>query len=73
GYMVLLRGSCAPRVYLDGIRAFHDGNMIIDNLVSPMDLEGIEVYRSSAEVPVQYGGMDAGCGAILIWSRRGEE
>jgi hypothetical protein len=35
------------------------------------DLESIEVYRSSAEVPTEYGGTSAQCGVILLWSRRG--
>lgn len=72
GNVVLLRGTCVPRVYVDGIHVGHDGHAVIDNLVSPADLEGIEVYRSVSEVPVEYSGMYAGCGAILLWTRRGE-
>jgi hypothetical protein len=34
-------------------------------------LDAVEVYRSAAEVPVEYGGSNAGCGVILLWSRRG--
>jgi hypothetical protein len=72
GNVVLLRGSCAPRVYVDGIRVGQDGHAVIDDLVSPLDLEGVEVYRSAAELPVEYSGVYAGCGAILLWTRRGE-
>lgn len=33
-------------------------------------LEGIEVFRSPAEVPLEYGGPNEECGMILLWSRR---
>jgi hypothetical protein len=32
-------------------------------------LDAVEVYRSAAEVPLEYGGANAGCGVILLWSR----
>jgi hypothetical protein len=35
------------------------------------DLEAIEVYRSSAETPIEFGEGGAPCGAIVLWSRRG--
>jgi len=35
------------------------------------NFESIEVYRSSSEVPTEYGGTSAACGVILLWSRRG--
>ena len=34
------------------------------------DLESVEIYRSSAEVPTEYGGTAAQCGVIVLWSRR---
>jgi hypothetical protein len=66
--MVLLR-ECEPRLYLDGIRV-HLPNVGIDEIVTPLDLEGIEVYGSSAEVPVELGGSNLNCGAIALWTRR---
>jgi hypothetical protein len=61
---VRLRG-CAPTVWLDGmpIRGAE-----LDELVTPSDVAGIEVYRSSAGMPPQF--MDiSGCGAIVVWTR----
>lgn len=37
---------------------------------SVASLEAVEYYRSGAEVPQQYGGANANCGVILLWSRR---
>ncbi|RMH14199.1 MAG: hypothetical protein D6701_11515, partial [Gemmatimonadetes bacterium] len=41
------------------------------DLIRPEDIEAIEVYRGASEVPAEFGGSDAGCGAIVIWTRRG--
>jgi hypothetical protein len=76
GEHVVLRGGtgtsftaayCEPRVYLNGIHLepFDLGREII-----PSDLEGIEIYRSAAQVPAQYGGATSSCGVILLWTRR---
>jgi hypothetical protein len=32
-------------------------------------LDAVEVYRSAAEVPTEYGGASSACGVILLWSR----
>ena len=67
-YNVRMRG-CVPRVYLDGIPIRMAG-LTIDDLVHPNELEGIEVYRSAAEVPGEFAS-PSGCGAIGLWTRRG--
>jgi hypothetical protein len=66
--MVLLR-ECEPKLFLDGIRV-HLPGVGIDEIVSPSDLEGIEVYGSSAEVPVELGSSNSICGAIVLWTKR---
>lgn len=65
---VLIRG-CSPAIIIDGVLARFEPS--IDNLVVPMELEGLEVYRSAAQVPVQYGGLRVPCGAIMAWTKRG--
>jgi hypothetical protein len=37
---------------------------------SVSSLESIEYYKSAAEVPQQFGGSNANCGALVLWSRR---
>jgi hypothetical protein len=71
GNYVTVRGGCSPTVWVDGIRVPLMG-MSIDDLISPLELEGIEVYKSAAEAPAEYGGIRAGCAVILLWSRHGE-
>ena len=75
------QGACFPAVYVDGLRM---SRMLyarsgpqeldvapaqIDDMIAPIALEGLEVYRSASEVPAMYGGPDAACGVIVIWSR----
>jgi hypothetical protein len=42
----------------------------LDDLARPEDLEGVEVYRSLAEVPYSVPGATP-CGAVFLWGRRG--
>lgn len=63
-------GPCgSPTVFLDGIASLA-GNEDL-KILSPLDVEAIEVYRRPNEIPAQYGGPARGCGVILIWTRRG--
>lgn len=70
GHHVTVRGGCYPSVWVDGVLVRLMGSTI-DDLVSPLDLEGMEVYRSAAQAPAEYGGLRGGCAVILLWTRRG--
>jgi hypothetical protein len=68
---------CMPTVYLDGVRVGYDRgdrregtSPDINQIVSKSQLEAVELYRSTAELPPQYGGSGASCGVILFWTRR---
>lgn len=63
---VSLSGSCPISYYLDG-SPLDNFNI---NEIQPSDVEAIEIYQAG-EAPVQYsGGMTAGCGTVVIWTRR---
>jgi len=66
-YTVRFRGGCRPVLWVDGVKLITPEGM--DEILPPMDLEAVEVYRGPS-VPVQYAGN--GCGSILVWTRRGE-
>lgn len=70
GDVVRTTEGCQPAIYLDGIRFPLMGESI-DQIVNPMDLEGIEVYTHAAEVPVEFAGPGSSCGVIALWTRRG--
>ena len=62
--MVRAAPGCGPIYYVDGqqARSFAESTAI-------QDIQGIEVYRGSAEVPGEYSGSFAGCGVVAIWTR----
>jgi hypothetical protein len=68
--------ACWMQVVYDGVVIYGSGDrhrnppdLKRDFLVS--ELTAIEVYRSPAETPIEFGGPGAGCGTIVLWSRRG--
>jgi len=69
GYDVRTTTGCRPRVYLDGVAYPLLGSETIDRVVSPSEIEGIEVYTSPATTPVEFQGPGNTCGAIVIWTR----
>ena len=68
--------NCVMQVYYNGSPVGKGGVVGVSDL-RPTDLrdfnvsglEDVEIYRSAAEVPLEYGGSSAGCGVILLWSR----
>lgn len=68
--------NCVMQVYYNGTPIGRGGVLGVSGVVttdlrlfSLSGLEAVEVYRSTAEVPQEYGGIYAGCGVILLWSR----
>jgi len=60
-------GYCPPLLYLDGAKV--GSSTDISSVVTPETVEAVELYRSTAEIPVQYNGSDSSCGVILVWTR----
>jgi len=83
--IIVIRGDARPR----GLDAFglpeaatetaRPGagrpEIALDDVVQPEDIQAVEVYRSSAEVPARFGGMSTAtqCGVVVIWTRRGRD
>lgn len=68
---------CFPAVWVDGQqwsrpRSGGVGHDPVDfTQFVTMDIEAVEVYRGAGSVPGEFGGGDAACGAVVIWTRRG--
>lgn len=72
---MFFRGPCHPTIVLDGVVVRAGGigtagDAKPDQVLNPFNIEALEVYTSSAGLPVQYQGYLSPCGAILAWSRR---
>jgi hypothetical protein len=66
---------CWMSVVLDGAPIYRSGSLsrppnFHRELFEVSSLEAVEVYRSPAEVPQEYGGSSEQCGLLLLWSRR---
>jgi len=66
-YMTGGGGDCMPQVYVDGVRDVTRQGIL--DMITPFDLEAVEIYSSSMEAPPEY--IDpGGCGVVLLWTRR---
>jgi hypothetical protein len=63
-------GYCRPTVFIDGMRLTDMDVTDIDTWVRPENLAGLEVYNSAERAPMQYTTLE-GCGALVLWTRRG--
>jgi hypothetical protein len=43
---------------------------VLDQLTTPGEIQGIEMYSSVASAPPQYASKGAECGVILVWTKR---
>ena len=60
------QGMCLPKIYLDGI---HMSQLSGVDMVQPEDVEAVELFHSSSQIPAEYNDSAAACGVILIWTR----
>ncbi len=66
------REPCFPRVVLDDMIV--GGGPLqpaqLDVLLMRSAIAGVEVYTTTAGIPIKYGGTGSSCGVIVIWTRR---
>jgi hypothetical protein len=66
-------GPCPAQIFLDGKLATRNvpgGDVQVDELVMPIDVETIEVFRGLGTIPPEFLTPDARCGVIAIWTKR---
>jgi hypothetical protein len=61
--------ACLPRLFVDGTRVTYDFQNDIDSVVSPNQVEALEIFRGPSEIPPQYNDNNSMCGVVLIWTR----
>jgi hypothetical protein len=63
-------GLCMPAIWIDGLHIPHyAGGTTIDDALSPLTLDGVEIYNSVSSAPIEY--RTGSCGVVLFWTRRG--
>jgi hypothetical protein len=73
GRRILFGGGlsrCEPNIYVDGMLARRSADGVIDHIIPTGPYEAVEIYRTPAELPAEFGGSDGRCGAIIIWMPR---
>jgi hypothetical protein len=59
---------CPPLLYLDGVRTEYPPSGLL-GIIDPERIEAIETYSGPSQTPPEFGGTQASCGVIVIWSR----
>ncbi len=57
---------CPVNVLVDGISVAIDD---LNNVVLPIEVGAVEVYRGAAQLPARFAGSDSRCGVVAIWTR----
>ncbi len=64
---------CRPIFFLDGVRLQLDApagvSSGLEQLMTPDEIEGIEIYETVARLPAEFSPIGATCGVVLIWTR----
>lgn len=68
---------CQPTLILDGVPTMVGGqpplrvrDQPLDDVVLPNDIQGLELYKGPATVPPEFNMHNAGCGVLVVWTRR---
>ncbi len=66
-----IRGpTCSPPIYVDGVVVNADTTYGgVEGVVDISQIAAVELYTRASNVPLQWGGINAGCGIVLIWTR----
>lgn len=59
---------CSPTIFLNGRSMRALGSSDINLMVSPREIQGIEIYAAT-QVPGEFSDGLSGCGSIVIWTR----
>ena len=65
------RSQCMPIFWVDGVRMNFagSGQHVLQWLPRGHELQAVEVYQGRASYPAEFGGPEARCGVIVLWTR----
>jgi len=64
--------QCPALIFVDGFLLTRGPvTMSVDDAVSPLSVEAIEVFRGTSTIPAEFLTPQSGCGVIAVWTRRG--
>ncbi len=62
-------GDCRMIYFVDGMYYGDFVDFPVDVHVPVDNIEGIEIYSSSAQLPAEFSRYNARCGAVVFWTR----
>jgi len=71
GQMRQCRGN--PLLFIDGQQISGRKDPMPLDMLPGIAIEIVEIYKGPASLPPEFGGSDAQCGAVVVWTRRGGE
>ena len=73
--LTIRRAGCPAAVFIDGARVLGEGRgadqgiVLIDELVPPDLVAGIELYRTGFDAPPQFQSLNGTCPVVVIWTK----
>ncbi|MEP6690259.1 MAG: hypothetical protein ABJD07_03830 [Gemmatimonadaceae bacterium] len=63
--------SCSPLVFMDGVKLNGSGDATTEyhRMFDGRTFEAVEIYKGHTQLPGEFGGYDAKCGAVVVWTR----
>jgi hypothetical protein len=46
---------------------------VINSFIGPEEVEAVEVYTGTSQIPPQFNSTNARCGVVVIWTLNGKE
>ena len=67
--------QCPVLFYMNGMPFPMNADAVINNFISPEEVEAVEVYTGASQIPAQFNATayNARCGVVVIWTLNGRE
>lgn len=62
--------ACMPIIWVDGMRInrHNSGDYVYQAVPRGPEIEAVEIYTGRSEYPAEFGGPEARCGVVVVWT-----
>lgn len=65
--------QCPVMFYMNGMPFPMTSDGVINSFIGPEEVEAVEVYTGTSQIPPQFNSTNARCGVVVIWTLNGKE
>ena len=65
--------QCPVLFYMNGMPFPMTSDGVINSFIGPEEVEAVEVYTGTSQIPPQFNSSNARCGVVVIWTLNGKE